>query len=103
MQDPAGEDAHTRRGGGSSVRPLLMVKWCRLVPSVGVVHFKEFEFALQQFDLRLEEDLVDTVAAYYMDIPWADFWQPVEPRTEVRYTACVTVYAACIVHSACTV
>ncbi|GJP79328.1 hypothetical protein CLOP_g9573 [Closterium sp. NIES-67] len=59
-------------------KAFVSVEFTRLLQHPSIVYYKHFLFQLQEFDLHLEEDFVDTVVAYLQQLPLEDLWQEKE-------------------------
>ncbi|CAI5470243.1 unnamed protein product [Closterium sp. Yama58-4] len=61
-------------------KAFISVEFTRLLQHPSIVYYRRFLFQLQEFDLVLEEDFVDTVVAYLQQLPMDDLWQEKDKR-----------------------
>ncbi|CAI5532262.1 unnamed protein product, partial [Closterium sp. Naga37s-1] len=61
-------------------KAFVSVEFTRLLQHPSIVYYRRFLFQLQEFDLVLEEDFVDTAVAYLQQLPMDDLWQEAEKR-----------------------
>ncbi|CAI5525095.1 unnamed protein product [Closterium sp. Naga37s-1] len=61
-------------------KAFVSVEFTRLLQHPSIVYYRRFLFQLQEFDLVLEEDFVDTAVAYLQQLPMEDLWQDKEKR-----------------------
>ncbi|CAI6006663.1 unnamed protein product, partial [Closterium sp. NIES-64] len=61
-------------------KAFVSVEFTRLLQHPSIVYYRRFLFQLQEFDLVLEEDFVDTAVAYLQQLPMEDLWQDKDKR-----------------------
>ncbi|CAI5464911.1 unnamed protein product [Closterium sp. Yama58-4] len=61
-------------------KAFVSVEFTRLLQHPSIIYYRRFLFQLQEFDLVLEEDFVDTVVAYLQQLPMDDLWQEKDKR-----------------------
>ncbi|CAI7841944.1 unnamed protein product, partial [Closterium sp. NIES-53] len=61
-------------------KAFVSVEFTRLLQHPSIIYYRRFLFQLQEFDLVLEEDFVDTAVAYLQQLPMEDLWQDKEKR-----------------------
>eukprot|EP00850_Spirogloea_muscicola_P001736 SM000006S19501 [mRNA] locus=s6:1093208:1119415:+ [translate_table: standard] len=56
-------------------QPMILLAWERMKHNPTILYFKSFQLMLQEADLHLEEDFVDSLVNYFSSLPKSDLWQ----------------------------
>eukprot|EP00850_Spirogloea_muscicola_P012926 SM000085S23276 [mRNA] locus=s85:540482:567052:+ [translate_table: standard] len=71
-EDRSWQELHHKK---TAEQPMILLEWERMKHNPTILYFKSFQLMLQEADLHLEEDFVDSLVNYFTSLPMSDLWQ----------------------------